>query len=168
MELMSDSDQQPRAVPLVVEDLDSLRKLVGCEFTAVNWFSIAQERIQTFAEVTNDLQWIHIDPARAQRESPYRTTVAHGFLTLSLLSQFMSDAVQLQGGALFVVNYGLEKVRFPSPVRAGEQIRAKFLLRSLTDIPGGLHAVYVATVEIKDAIKPCCVAEWIVRYYTSM
>lgn len=142
--------------------------MVGREFTSAHWLTITQDRIQTFAEVTNDLQWIHVDPERAQRESPYRSTVAHGFLTLSLLSHFMSDAIAVQGKSFFAVNYGLEKVRFPAPVRVGEEIGARFQLRSLTDVVGGLHAVYVVKVEVRNSPKPCCVAEWIVRYYASL
>ncbi len=161
-----DSSEHP-STQLVIDDLESLQEMVGQEFPIGAWLTITQENIQTFAEVTNDLQWIHLDTVRAQRESPFKATVAHGFFTLSLLSRFLSEAMQVKGKSLFVVNYGLDKVRFPAPLRVGEQIRCRFLLRSLAQVPGGHHAVYAVTVEIKDALKPCCVAEWLVRYYTS-
>lgn len=151
--------------PVVIESVAALKAMVGREFVAAHWVSIDQERIQRFAEVTNDLQWIHTDAERAQRESPFGTTIAHGFLTLSLLSHFMSDAITIGGGLRLAVNYGLEKVRFPAPVRTGEAIRARFLLRTLTDVLDGVQAVFVATVEVSNAAKPCCVAEWVMRYY---
>ena len=150
-----------------IHNLDSLRTMVGQEFISQHWLKIDQQRIQTFAGVTDDNQWIHLDVERASLESPYKTTVAHGFLTLSLISHFMNDAVEVRGSGFFVINYGLDRVRFPAPVRAGEEIRARFLLRSVTEIAGGLQAVYLTTIEIKGSPKPCCVAEWLVRYYTT-
>ena len=150
-----------------IHDLESLRGMVGEEFVSTHWLKIDQQRIQTFAEVTNDLQWIHLDPERARKESPYGATVAHGFLSLSLISRFMSEAVEVRGNDFFVINYGLDKVRFPAPVRVGEEIRARFLLRSVTEVAGGLQAAYLTTIEVKGAAKPCCVAEWLVRYYRS-
>lgn len=151
----------------VIDSLDSLRSMIGQEFVSEHWLEIDQPRIQTFAEVTNDRQWIHLDVERSLVESPYKSTVAHGFLTLSLISHFMSDALEVRGTGFFVINYGLDKVRFPGPVRAGDAIRARFVLRSLTEIPGGLQAAYLTTIEVRNSAKPCCVAEWLVRYYTS-
>ena len=151
---------------VVVATLDSLRDLVGREITAEEWFPLTQDRIQQFAEITEDQQWIHIDRERAQRESRYGTTIAHGFLTLSLLSRFMSRAIQIQDGVRMSVNYGLNRVRFPSPVRAGSMIRVRFNLRSLKEVLGALQAVFDATVEAQDSDKPYCVAEWIIRYYS--
>ncbi len=153
-------------MPLVVETPQSLRDLVGREITMTEWFAVTQERIQQFADVTEDRQWIHVDPERAQRESPYGSTIAHGFLTLSLLSRFMKEAIEIRSGLRMAVNYGLNRVRFPSPVRTGSKIRAQFTLRSLKELPDAIEAIFDATVEAQDNDKPCCVAEWVVRYYT--
>jgi acyl dehydratase len=152
-------------VPLVVETPQSLRDLVGREITATEWFPITQDRIQQFAEVTEDRQWIHVDGERAQRESPHGTTIAHGFFTLSLLSRFMRQAIEVRSGVRMSVNYGLNRVRFPSPVRADSKIRAHFTLRSVRDVPNALEAIFDARVEIQGSDKPCCVAEWVIRYY---
>ncbi|HEX4784290.1 MAG TPA: MaoC family dehydratase [Candidatus Sulfotelmatobacter sp.] len=152
-------------MPLVLETPHSLRDLVGREFALADWFPIAQERIEKFAEVTEDRQWIHVDRERAERESPYGTTIVHGFLTLSLLSRFMKEAIQIRGGVRMSVNYGLNRVRFPSAVRADSKIRVRFTLQSLTDVPDALEAVFDARVELQGSDKPCCVAEWVVRYY---
>jgi acyl dehydratase len=151
--------------PLVIEAPRSLRDFVGREIAVTDWFTVTQERIRQFAEVTEDRQWIHVDRERAQKESPFGTTVAHGFLTLSLLSHFMKEAIQVRGGVRMGINYGLNKVRFPSPVRADSQIRARVSLHSVKDLPDAIEAVYGISVEGKDGEKPHCVAEWIVRYY---
>jgi acyl dehydratase len=153
-------------VPLEVETLQSLRDLVGQEIAVTEWLPVTQERIQQFADATEDQQWIHVDRERAQRESPHGTTIAHGFLTLSLLSRFMKQAIQIRSGIRMSVNYGLNRVRFPSPVRADSNIRVRFTLRSLKDLPDALEAIFDAKVESQGAEKPCCVAEWVVRYYT--
>ena len=152
-------------MPLVLETPHSLRDLVGRELTLTDWFPITQERIEQFAEVTEDRQWIHVDRERAERESPYRTTIAHGFLTLSLLSRFVKEAIHIRGGVRMSVNYGLNRVRFPSAVRAESKIRARFILQSLKDVPDALEAVFDASVEVQGSDKLCCVAEWVVRYY---
>ena len=152
-------------MPLVLETSHSLRDLVGRELTLTDWFPIAQERIEQFAEVTEDRQWIHLDRERAERESPYGTTIAHGFLTLSLLSRFMKEAIQIRGGVRMSVNYGLNRVRFPSAVRADSNIRVRFILQSLKDVPDALEAVWDSRVEVQGSDKPCCIAEWVVRYY---
>jgi acyl dehydratase len=157
-------NREETPVPLVLETPHSLRDLIGRELTLTDWFPIAQERIEQFAEVTEDRQWIHVDRERAQRESPYRTTIVHGFLTLSLLSRFMQEAIQMRGVRMSV-NYGLNRVRFPSAVRADSKIRVRFILQSLKDVPDALEAVFDARVEVQGRDKPCCVAEWVVRYY---
>jgi acyl dehydratase len=153
-------------VPLEVETLQSLRDLVGREIAVTEWLPVTQERIQQFADATEDQQWIHVDRERAQRESPHGTTIAHGFLTLSLLSRFMKQAIQIRSGIRMSVNYGLNRVRFPSPVRADSNIRVRFTLRSLKDLPDALEAIFDAKVESQGTEKPCCVAEWVVRYST--
>lgn len=153
-------------MPVVLETPHSLRDFVGRELAVTDWFQVTQERIQRFAEVTEDRQWIHVDPERAQRESPYGTTIAHGFLTLSLLSNFMRQVVQIRSGVRMTVNYGLNRVRFPSPVRTDSKIRARFTLRSFKDGADVVEGVFDAIVETEGIDKPCCVAEWVVRYYS--
>jgi acyl dehydratase len=152
-------------VPLVVENPQSLRDLVGREIPATEWFTVTQNHIQQFAEVIEDRQWIHVDRERAQRESPYGTTIAHGFLTLSLLSRFMGQAIKVRSGVRMTVNYGFNRVRFPSAVRADSKIRVHFTLRSIKEEHGALEAILDAKVEAQDSDKPCCVAEWVIRYY---
>lgn len=153
-------------MPLVLETPLSLKDLIGREIATTDWFPVSHERIQQFAEVTEDRQWIHMDRERAQRESPYGTTIAHGFLILSLLSRFKGQAIHIRGGFRMAINYGLNRVRFPAPVRAESNIRVHFTLQSLKDVPDAIEAVFHAKVEIQGVDKPCCVAEWIVRYYT--
>ncbi len=152
--------------PLVVETVESLKAFVGREIAATDWLTVTQERIKQFAEATEDRQWIHVDRERARRESPYGDTIAHGFLTLSLLSRFLQQALEIRSGVRMGVNYGLNRIRFPAPVRADSQIRARFTLQSLEELPGCAEAVFSVTVENQDAAKPCCVAEWLVRYYS--
>ena len=130
-----------------------------------DWLRITQERIQQFADATEDHQWIHIDPERAGRESPFGATIAHGFLILSLLGYFLRQAIQIQSGVRLTINYGLNRVRFPAPVRVGSRIRARVSLQTYKDLPGHVEAVYGIAVEAEGSEKPCCVAEWILRYY---
>lgn len=158
-------NREETPVPLVLETPHSLRDFLGRELTLTDWFLIAQKRIEQFAEVTEDRQWIHVDRERAVRESPYGTTIAHGFLTLSLLSRFMREAIQIRGGVRMSVNYGLNRVRFPSAVRADSKVRVRFILQSLKDVSDALEAVFDTRVEVQGSDKPCCVAEWVVRYY---
>jgi acyl dehydratase len=152
-------------VAFVIESPRSLKDWVGREIGVSDWFAISQERIQQFANATEDRQWIHLDAGRAQRESPYGATIAHGFLTLSLLSHLLKQAVQIKDGVRMGVNYGLNRVRFPAPVRAGAQVRGRFTLQSVKELPNALEAVFEATIEVEGSEKPCCVAEWVIRYY---
>jgi acyl dehydratase len=151
--------------PIVLETLQSLKDYVGREIATTDWFLVTQDRIRQFAEATGDHQWIHVDPERAEHESPYGATIAHGFLTLSLLSYFIKQAIQVPRDVRLSVNYGLNRVRFPAPVRASTEIRARVTLQSVKDLPDSVEAIFVVSIEGKDAVKPCCVAEWIVRYY---
>jgi len=151
---------------MLLESPQALRQLIGRQIGVTEWMLLTQERIQQFAEVTDDRQWIHLERERARRESAYGTTVAHGFLTLSLLSSLLRQALQIQEGARVSINYGLNRVRFPAPVPAGAKIRARFTLRSVEEVPGALEVVLDATVETEGANKPCCVAEWVLRYYS--
>ena len=155
---------------MTFKNLDALNDFVGREIATTDWFEVTQERIRQFAEATDDRQWIHLDPDRAQRESPYAATIAHGFLTLSLLSHLSQQAIQIQEGVGMIVNYGLNRVRFPAPVPAGSKIRARFTLQSLKDAGNGREAVFSVVVEGhgkqgQAQAKPCCVAEWVIRYY---
>ena len=150
---------------LTLETPEALKEFVGKEIGVSEWMSVTQERIDQFAEATEDRQWIHVDRERAKRESPFGATIAHGFLTLSLLSHLMQQAVQVRGGTRLVVNYGLNRVRFPSPVREGSRIRGRFTLMNLTERDEAHEAVFGCLVECEGSDKPCCVAEWVVRYY---
>ena len=152
--------------PLTLENLDSLKAFVGREVALTDWFVLTQERIKQFAEATEDRQWIHVDPERARSESPYGATIAHGFLTLSLLSHFMKQAIEIRSGLRMAINYGLNRVRFPSAVRASSKIRARMALQSYKELSGCVEAVFAISVECQGAEKPCCAAEWIVRYYS--
>ncbi|MFN0084613.1 MAG: MaoC family dehydratase [Blastocatellia bacterium] len=148
-----------------ITSLEELRSLVGQEVAVGDWFDVTQERINQFAEATEDHQWIHIDPERAKAESPFGTTIAHGFLTLSLLSHLVSRAAAVNLPAKMGINYGLNRVRFVSPVPAGARIRARLVLQALEEISGGLQLTWNVTIEREGGGKPCCVAEWLVRRY---
>jgi acyl dehydratase len=153
------------AAVLTVANLEELASLAGREIGVTEWMAITQERIRQFAEATEDRQWIHLDPERARQESPYGATIAHGFLTLSLLSYFSKQALQIESGVRMAVNYGLNRVRFPSAVRADARIRARFVLESCKGVGDSVECVFGVTIEVDGSEKPCCVAEWIVRYY---
>jgi acyl dehydratase len=150
---------------LAIETPDGLKEFVGKEIGASQWITVTQERIDRFAEATEDRQWIHVDRERAKRESPFGTTVAHGFLTLSLLSTFMGQVIRVRSGSRMTINYGLNRVRFPAPVREGSRIRGRFTLLSFAERGEAYEAVFSCSVECEGTDKPCCVAEWVVRYY---
>jgi acyl dehydratase len=153
--------------PLIFESSSALKDFVGREIAVTDWLTITQERIDVFAEATEDRQWIHIDRERAERESPFKATIAHGFLTLSLVSHFMQQAIKIRDGLRMAVNYGLNRVRFTSPVRSGSRIRARIVLLSFKDLEQqSVEAVFTVTIESEGSEKPCCVAESIVRYYS--
>ena len=147
-----------------IESIAALRDYVGREVATSDWLDVSQERINQFAEATDDRQWIHVDAERAARESPFKETIAHGFLTLSLLSEMGKRAMSV-GGVRMGINYGLNRVRFVRPVPAGSHIRGRFTLVALEEIKGGVQATWAVTVERDGGDKPCCVAEWLVRYY---
>jgi acyl dehydratase len=149
----------------IIADLRSLKEFLGREVGVTEWLEITQERINKFAEVTGDQQWIHVDPERARRESPYGTTIGHGFLTLALLSRFLGEAIQVRGSVRMSVNYGLNRVRFPAPVPTGSRIRARFTVLAWKEAQEHADVTYAITVELEGSEKPCCVAEWVVRYY---
>jgi acyl dehydratase len=151
--------------PLIVNDLQALKELVGREVGVSEWLPITPERIERFAEATGDRQWIHLDRERASKESPYGATIAHGFLTLSLISHLMKDVMEIRSGVRLAVNYGLNRVRFPAAVRTDSRVRARVTLLALKELADSAEAIFAVTVEIDKSDKPGCVAEWIVRYY---
>ena len=145
-------------------DVRTLTTVVGRELGVSDWFEVSQDRINQFADATGDHQWIHVNPAKAATDSPFKTTIAHGFLTLSLTSQLLRSAIAFEG-ARMTINYGLNRVRFVSPVPSGSRIRGRFTLASVEDAGGAIQAVWQVTIEREGADKPSCVAEWLVRYY---
>jgi acyl dehydratase len=147
-----------------IQDVRSLRDRIGEEIAVGEWFEITQARIDRFAEATGDAQWIHVDAARAAAESPFKTTIAHGFLTLSLLSALIRDAMTFHGLRM-AINYGMNRMRFVAPVPAGARVRARFTPAAVEDTSGSVQVTWQVTIEREHTDKPCCVAEWIVRYY---
>jgi acyl dehydratase len=146
-------------------DVATLPGLVGHEVVSP-WVEVTQQAIDQFAAVTGDRQWIHTDPERARRESPYGGTVAHGFFTLALVSSLVSSALGPVTGARLSVNYGLNKVRFPAAVPSGSRVRGRMTLRQVDAVDGGVQATWAVLVEREGGgDKPCCAAEWLVRHY---
>jgi acyl dehydratase len=143
--------------------IENLRHRIGEEIAVSEWLEIDQNRVNLFADATDDHQWIHVDVDRARRESPYGAPIAHGFLTLSLLARFSGELLRAEGVRLGL-NYGLDKVRFISPVRVGDRLRARYTLGSLTDVDGGVQVSWTATIEIEGTEKPACVAQTLVRW----
>ena len=142
--------------------VESLRRLVGKEVAVTDWLTVSQERIDAFAGATQDHQWIHVDRERATAESPYGTTVAHGFLSLSLLPYLLGQAIEIQGTRLGI-NYGLNRVRFTGPLPSGSRVRARFRLAAVEDIAKGVQITWDVTLEREGEAKPVLVAEWITR-----
>ncbi len=149
----------------VVANLDELSTLVGQEIAVGEWFEIDQDRINLFADATNDHQWIHVDAERAGRESPFKTTIAHGFLTLALLPFLIDRALRIEGLRL-VVNFGLSRVRFPGAVKVGSRVRARVTLAEFKASAAGAHVEWLVTVDREAEIKPACVAGLLLRLYT--
>ena len=150
--------------------LQFLAPQIGQEIHTGPWLQIDQQRINQFANVTGDEQWIHIDPERAAKESPYGTTVAHGYLTLSLLPYLTEsnhpDFFQKNyPGMKYRVNYGLNRVRFPSPVKVGSKIRARTTIQSAEEVKNGVQITYLITVDIDGEEKPACSVEFLARLY---
>ena len=143
--------------------LEELAACLGQEVGTSEWITITQQHIDEFAEATGDRQWIHVDPVRASA-GPFGTTIAHGFLTLSLLPQMADTAIEL-GGVRMGVNYGLNKVRFPAPVPVGSRLRGHFKLVSFEPIEGGAQITMEVTMEREGSAKPVCVAESLSRRY---
>ncbi|MBS3732480.1 MAG: MaoC family dehydratase [Desulfobacterales bacterium] len=146
------------------QTIDELRGHIGEEIAVGNWAAVTQDQINLFAEATGDYQWIHLDRQRAAAESPYGTTVAHGFLTLSMIPRFMEETVAFPP-AKMSVNYGLNRVRFAAPVPAGSKIRPRVTLRDVKDIAGGAQIYWRVVIEVEGSEKPACVAETISLFY---
>jgi len=146
-------------------DLEQLRTLAGQEVGVTGWLVVDQRMIDAFAEATGDRQWIHVDRERAKTESKYGRTIAHGFLTLSLLSRLSNEAVEVRGDFGMRINYGLNRVRFPAPVPEGSRIRARLALQELRDVEGGHQITWLVTVDVEGSDKPALVAEWLIRLY---
>lgn len=141
-----------------------LEHLVGTEIGVTDWWEITQERVNAFADATDDHQWIHVDPDKAAA-GPFGGTIAHGFLTLSLTVP-MTFSIKLDvGEPKMAINYGLEKVRYPAPVPVGSRIRARVGLASVKDVPGGIQVNRTVAIEVEGSEKPAMVAETVVRYY---
>jgi acyl dehydratase len=145
--------------------LAEMRALVGQEVAVTEWVAVEQERVQLFADATDDHQWIHLDVERCKKESPFGGPIAHGFLTLSMISHLFESAVHM-ADAKMVVNYGLNKVRFPAPVPVGSRVRAHLTLRKVEDIDGGAQLEWQVVVEREGGDKPVCVAELLIRRYS--
>ena len=145
--------------------LAELERLVGTELGVSDWRIVTQQQVDGFADATDDHQWIHVDPERAARESPYGATVAHGFLSLSLIVALVSEVVEVSD-ARIGINYGLDRVRFPAPVPVGSRIRGRVVLAGFEPLAAGAQLRFVVTVEREGSEKPCVVAEWITRRST--
>jgi acyl dehydratase len=151
-------------MPTVFESPADLQKAVGQTLGESAWLEVTQERVNLFADATDDHQWIHVDPARA-KAGPFGAPIAHGYLTLSLVSRFLPEIVVVKGTSMGV-NYGVDKVRFPSPVRVGARIRGRGeLVEAEPQKDGSVQAKVRVTVEVEGQPKPACVAETLSRFY---
>jgi acyl dehydratase len=145
--------------------IEDVRQSIGKEAGVSGWLQVTQDLIDQFAVLTGDRQWIHVDAERAPRESPFGATVAHGFLTVALLSRMVSEAVDLRVDCKMRVNYGFNRLRFPAPVTAGSRIRAHVTPNAVRDVEGGIEITWGVMVEIENHAKPAVAAEWLVRIY---
>ncbi len=145
-------------------DIEDLADKAGQEIVVSDWLEVTQQRIDQFAEATGDHQWIHVDPERARRESPFGAPIAHGFLTLSLLSHFLNESLVF-GKTRMGVNYGFNRLRFTAPVKVGSRLRARFKLKAFQRIEGGVQMTWDIVMECEGETKPALVAEWVGRRY---
>ena len=147
-----------------ITGLDELRRAEGQTLGTTEWHEVTQDAIDAFADVTGDHQWIHVDPERA-RDTPFGGTIAHGYYTLSLASRFLEELLRVDGVAM-MINYGLNKVRFPSPLPVGDRVRMRLRLTAVDDVEGGAQLTSELTFEREGGEKPVCVAESLSRAYT--
>ena len=150
--------------PRRFESIVELKDFVGQELSVSDWLTVTQPQITEFADATDDHQWIHTDPERAARESPYKSTIAHGFLSLSLLAPLFASALDV-GKTKVSVNYGFNRVRFTAPVLSGARIRARFTLREYLDLDPGAQITWNVVIERAGGDTPALIAEWIMRRY---
>jgi acyl dehydratase len=150
-------------MPTITRGVEELRTLVGAELGPSEWIEVTQERVNAFADATGDRQWIHVDPERA-RTGPFGGTIAHGYLTLGLVIPMWEEILRVDGVAM-AVNYGLNRLRFPSPVPVGSRIRLRAKVLEAQDVPGGVQVTVELTVERQDGAKPAAVAEAVYRYH---
>lgn len=148
----------------IIESLEELKSLAGTEVAVSAWIVVDQERIDLFADATGDRQWIHVDAERARRDSPFGGTVAHGYLTLSLLPVLLEQSIALRQVRM-ALNYGVNKVRFPAPLPSGSRLRARFVPAAVADVEDGAQVIWQVTMEREGGDKPVCVAEAVVRCY---
>jgi acyl dehydratase len=151
-------------MPLIATGIDELKALAGADLGATDWLLVGQDRVDLFADATDDHQWIHVDPVRAA-DGPFGGTIAHGYLTLALLIPLFNQLLDVRGVSMSI-NYGLEKVRFPSPVKAGSKIRLLGRVESVEEVSGGVQTALAFTVESDTSPKPACVAHALYRHYT--
>jgi acyl dehydratase len=148
----------------IINNLKTLTEWVGREVACSDWLLVDQERIQRFADVTGDQQWIHTDVIRAKNKSTFKSTIGHGYLTLSLLPALMQSCLHIDGIGMSI-NYGLDRVRFPAPVLSGQRVRARLTLDKIDAVAGGVQVHWAATIDIEHGEKPACVAHMLARYY---
>jgi acyl dehydratase len=161
---MGEPTTTQRSGPVVLHGVEGLRERAGQDIGTSSWRTVEQAQIDLFAKLTGDEQWIHVDPVRAEA-GPFGATVQHGFLTLGLATGLLWEVCTVEGFGV-VLNYGLNKVRFPSPLRVGSRIRMHVALADVRELAGGAEAVYRLTYEIEGEPKPCCVADLVFRYYS--
>ncbi len=148
---------------LVLDGVQAFKQYIGKELGVSDWTLVTQENVNKFADATGDHQWIHVDVARAKKESPFGGPIAHGYLTLSMIAALLFGLYEVKKTKL-VINYGLNKVRFPSPVAVGKKVRAKASVVEVKDIEGGVEVELAVTVEIEGGTKPACAAAVVYRY----
>ncbi len=142
------------------KNLTEFKTMKGKELPTADWFSITQEMINDFANATLDKQWVHVDVERAKKESPFKTTIAHGFMSLAMISKMLEDLIQIDSVKMGF-NYGLNKVRFPNPVAVNSELRMVSSIKNIEDQLGGIKITFSCTIEIKGVDKPACVAEFL-------
>jgi len=149
---------------VIAEGIEGIRALVGTTLGPTEWLEVTQQRVDLFADATDDHQWIHVDVERARRESPYKNTIAHGYLTLSLVPHFMPQLLEVTGFAMGI-NYGTDRVRFPAPVPVGSRLRGSLVIDQVDEIRGGIQMLVTITIDIEGSDKPACVAVLVLRNY---
>jgi acyl dehydratase len=159
---MTQNDKE-QSMTTVIDGVDAFGDLVGKHLGYTDWEPVTQERVNIFADATDDHQWIHVDPERA-KSGPFGVAIAHGYLTLSLVPVLLNKVIRVDN-TKFGINYGANKVRFPSPVPVGADLRMGVTIASAEEVEGGVQVTYDMVLEVKDAPKPACVAQVVYRYY---